>query len=343
MIQPLHHTMKVLLVSIFLFMNANLAQGNDAIVANIDLSAPRKAFIHNWKKCVGSGHMLLGTRADWRAHLKLARDELGIEGIRGHGLFDDDMSVVPRLGQLPEFYNVDQVLDFLVELGLKPVVELSFMPKALAKCEESDQSGGKLPACQHAFGDNGGYKGVRMPPADPQDWYALVKALAEHLVWRYGLTEVSTWKFEVWNEMWGVDFPDPYMSLYNASARALKAVDRALKVGGPATMQTLDVAEFIANASAYNIPVDFVSSHYYPTDPQCQTNETKSNIDCFADQVLTAQRHARNAGLPFLLTEYNNGLGQTSRDDSSAAAFIFRQIGRMQPLDVFSWWTFSDV
>ena len=152
MIQPLHHTMKVLLVSIFLFMNANLAQGNDAIVANIDLSAPRKAFIHNWKKCVGSGHMLLGTRADWRAHLKLARDELGIEGIRGHGLFDDDMSVVPRLGQLPEFYNVDQVLDFLVELGLKPVVELSFMPKALAKCQESDQSGGKLPACGAVLG-----------------------------------------------------------------------------------------------------------------------------------------------------------------------------------------------
>ena len=116
--------------------------------------------------------------------------------------------------------------------------------------------------CQHAFGDNGGYKGVKMPPADPQDWYALVKALAEHLVWRYGLPEVSTWKFEVWNEMWGVDFPDPYMSLYNASARALKAVDSALKVGGPATMQTLYVPEFIANASAHGIPVDFVSCNF---------------------------------------------------------------------------------
>ena len=56
-------------------------------------SAP---FEHFWKRCVGSGHMLLGTRSDWRTHLKLAHDECGFTGIRGHGLFDDDMSVVPR-------------------------------------------------------------------------------------------------------------------------------------------------------------------------------------------------------------------------------------------------------
>jgi hypothetical protein len=63
------------------------------------------------------------------------------------------------------------------------------------------------------------------------------------------------------SEMWGVPFPEPYMSLYNASAVALKAVSPFLKVGGPATMQTLDIAGFIANCSAMKLPMDFVSTH----------------------------------------------------------------------------------
>ena len=44
------------------------------------------------------------------------------------------------------------------------------------------------------------------------------------MVDRHGLAEVSTWKWEVWNELWGMDYPHPYLELYNASARALKAV-----------------------------------------------------------------------------------------------------------------------
>jgi len=145
--------------------------------------------------------------------------------------------------------------------------------------------------------------------------------------------------------MGGVAFPQPYLSLYNASARALKAVDKSLRVGGPATMQTLDVDAFIkaVHSKSEPIPVDFVSTHFYPTDPQCQTKTTKTDPDCFAHTVLAAQRLASDAGLPFFITEYNNGLGGTSRDDSSAAAFVFRHMALMEKLDMFSWWTFSDV
>ena len=116
-------------------------------------------------------------------------------------------------------------------------------------------------------------------------------------------------------------------------------------MGGPATMQTLYVADFIKACKAGNVPVDFVSTHFYPTDPQCQTNSTQSDIDCFAHTVGAAAKTAGDAGLDFLLTEYNNGLGHTSRDDSSAAAFVFRQMSGllMDNLKVFSWWTFSDV
>ena len=59
--------------------------------ATVDLTAPSTDFNHYWKRCVGSGHLLLGTRRDWQDHLRLAHAELGFTGIRGHGLLDDDV------------------------------------------------------------------------------------------------------------------------------------------------------------------------------------------------------------------------------------------------------------
>ena len=172
-----------------------------------------------------------------------------------HGLFDDDMSATPKLGQY-QWYNADQVFDYLVSLGMKPVVELSFMPSAFVKGCKNGGDG----SCSYAFSNNGGYKGLVMPPDDFEDWYNMVHNLTSHLVDRYGLDEIKTWHFEVWNEMWGVAFPDPYMSLYNASALAIKAVDTSLKVGGPATMQTLYIPDFIKATTKATppIPVDFV-------------------------------------------------------------------------------------
>jgi xylan 1,4-beta-xylosidase len=180
--------------------------------ATVDLAGPSTPFVHYWKRCVGSGHMALGTRQDWRDHLKLAHDELGFVGVRGHGLLDDDMSVMPTRnrggivdGEKYEWYNVDQVYDYMISLGVRPVVELSFMPSALVTCGTDggpDSSGtpsatGLVPPCSYVHGNAGGYKGLQMPPDDFNDWYELVHALATHLTQRYGPEEVSQWHFEV--------------------------------------------------------------------------------------------------------------------------------------------------
>ena len=95
------------------------------------------------------------------------------------------------------------------------------------------------------------------------------------------------------------------LALYNASAVALKTVSPKLRIGGPATMQTLDVGAFLQQAASFSppLPVDFVSTHFYPTDPQCQTNATLSDPDCFAHRVLDAQATAAAADKPFFITE----------------------------------------
>ena len=124
------------------------------------------------------------------------------------------------------------------------------------------------PSCAYVHGNNGGYKGLQMVPDNYEDWYKLVRALAEHLIGRYGLSEIKAWHFEVWNEMQGLSpnnkgLPLSYMQLFNASARALKDVSPMLRVGGPATMQLLEVENFIRNCSAWSppIPIDFITTH----------------------------------------------------------------------------------
>merc|ERR1711935_822743 len=126
-----------------------------------------------------------------------------------------------------------------------------------------------MPECHWAFAVDsaagpGSYRGLAHPPDDFEDWDNLVKAMASHMVDRHGLAEVSTWKWEVWNELWGMDYPHPYLELYNASARALKAVHESLQVGGPATAGIGHVQDFVDDTLRMGIPVDFVSTHSYP-------------------------------------------------------------------------------
>jgi len=240
----------------------------------------------------------------------------------------------------PHWYNVDKAYDFLLEIGMQPLVELSFMPKALAGCDDV-----KL-KCEYAFDDHGGYKGLTMPPQRWQDWYDLVYQFTEHLVSRYGLEEVQKWEFEVWNELWGMDYPSNYLPLYNASALAVKAVHPSLKVGGPATMQCQEVESFIADTARLGLPVDFVSTHLYPSDPECtNTTSASQEADCFVRVVKRVAAAAHKANLPFYLTEFNDGLQDgTHRDTSFAAAYVFRMVPQLvAEVDLLSWWTWSDI
>ena len=317
---------------------------------SIDLGGSTAPFSHNWKRSFGSGHFLLGTRADWQRQLLKARDDLGLRGVRMHGILDDDMSVAPSARGPFHFYNVDAVLDFLVGAGVKPIIELSFMPASLARCSPA--------TCRYAFHDSGAYKGLIMPPADPNEWYELIKALAAHMLERYGLGEVSSWHFEVWNEMWGVPYgpgSGQYLPLYNASARALKAVHPALRVGGPSSAGLEHVADLVRDARRMGVPLDFVSTHHYPSDPSCADASAGGKYaldpDCFAKEVLESAKIATDARLPFLLTEYKDGLqggpgighGGPHGDAAYAAAFIIRTVPQLSSLHALSWWTFSDI
>ena len=161
------------------------------------LSAPAAPLPHVWEHTVGSCHAALALRADWQAQLRRCRQELGFRHVRFHGLLGDDLGTCVRHGGrlIYSFFNADRIVDFLLSIGVRPFVELSFMPTALASGDATVFS----------------YRGNVTPPADYRAWAELVRRLVAHWTSRYGLDEVRRWYFEVWNEP---NLPAFWASLY---------------------------------------------------------------------------------------------------------------------------------
>ena len=114
----------------------------------------------------------------------------------------------------------------------------------------------------------------------------------------------------------------PYMALYNASWHAIKTISPRLSVGGPATMELLDVPTFIASLKAWGLTgaaPDFVSTHSYPTDACNTAQDARSRLDCFTDGIIAARKQA--AGHTFLMTEFNCGWKNNAIHDGESKAY----------------------
>lgn len=221
----------------------------------------------HWQYCVGSGHALLALRTDYTRQLRFIHEELGVRYVRFHGIFCDDMNTVHTLADMMPFPGAEQfteqsfhacgvAYDNVLEAGMKPFVELSFMPRHLAARDDRGMF----------F-----YKPCISPPADYEVWAEYIRSFVRFLEHRYGAEEVRTWPFEVWNEP---DLPvffsgtrDDYFKLYEVTARAIKSVDEKIRVGGPSTSGSRWVRSFMDFCEKNQVPVDFVSTHQYAGDP----------------------------------------------------------------------------
>ncbi len=313
--------------------------------ARIDLSAPAREFPHFWEQVFGSGRAILTLRESYRRDLDAVRAVTGLTHVRPHGIFLDEVGLYGEDAKGRPVYNfsyVDQIYDGLLEHGVRPFVELSFMPRQLA-----------VRHVLHPFW----YKQLTAPPKSWRRWGELVEAFTRHLVERYGVEEVRQWYFEVWNEpnidFWSGEPKEPtYYRLYEAAARAVKRVDPRLRVGGPATAQAAWVDRFIAHCVRKRLPVDFVSTHVYANDTSrdvLRTDEPISRERMVAravrkvhDQVKASARPS----LPIFFSEYNasycNELPVT--DSPFMGPWLATTIRQCDGLDTtLAFWTFSDV
>jgi xylan 1,4-beta-xylosidase len=332
------------LLAAFTFQLVDLhAQTTQTIV--VDAAAEAHPFPHYWEQMFGSGRAILSLRESYRNDLRDVKKITGLQYVRFHAIFHDEVGVYSEDKNGQPIYNfsyVDQIYDGLLDNGVKPFVELSFMPKELAA----------KPAL-HPFW----YKQNVAPPKDWQKWDDLIFAFTKHLVDRYGIDEVASWYFEVWNEP-NIDFwagepkQETYWELYDHTARAVKKVNSRLRVGGPATAAAAWVDAFIKHCADNNVPVDFVSSHAYGNDSSKDifgTDEviSQDKMVCRAvEKVHNQVRTSAKPDLPLFWTEFNASYmnDPAVTDSIYMGPWMANTIRLCDGLSaMMSYWSFSDV
>jgi len=336
----------LLAIGFVLGANAQPAPAESQRAISADWQAPTGPLNTMFKFCVGAGRANEGLRADWQRQLELAHRECGFKYIRMHGIFTDDMGVY-REHNVPEYrYNwqyIDELYDFLQRIGMKPFVELSFMPNDLS-------SGSKT-----VFW----WRGNVTPPRDMKKWSDFIEAFVRHLQERYGQAEVRTWYFEVWNEPNLGDFwsgtQQQYFDLYAATARAIKNVSPAYKVGGPTTAGCGWIPEFIQFCATNAAPLDFISTHTYGVDSGYLdatgthgTALSHNPTSIFGEVKNTRQQIAASARpqLELHFTEWSTSYTPTDplHDRYHSAAYILDKLKNCgDAAQSMSYWTFTDI
>lgn len=325
------------------------------MIFNIDSKSNTTEFPHYWEKCVGSCHAYTALRADYREQLKKVHDELGFEYVRFHGLFNDDMCVLKKkwnpdptvIDLVYNFVNSDNIFEYLLSIGMKPIVELGFMPEGIASGTQT---------CFH-------YKGNVTLPIDYKYWSELIEKFTQHCVDRFGIDEVKTWYFEVWNEP-NLDFffagtKEDYFELYKHAAFAVKKVDKSLRVGGPSTSVNAWIPDMINYCESNNVPLDFISTHHYPSDDPLWKNQDMT-LDEFWKNLghlmgkyergilkkMTTRAKLEAGKYPLLYTEWNSSavIGEAQHDENYAAGLVAKALSDNDGLvDAYAWWTFTDI
>ena len=311
---------------------------------DVRLSAERGKFDRFANFCVGAGRAHEVLRAGFVRQMETVIAECGFRYLRFHGLFCDDMAVVSRReGKL--VYNwqyIDEIFDEMLAQGIRPFVELSFTPKAMASGEKT------------VFW----WKGNITPPRDYGEYYDFIRAAAEHWQARYGRKELESWFFEVWNEPdLGIFFTgtmDEYFKIYDTAARAIKDVCESFRVGGPATSEHHWIDEFIAHCVENKVPVDFLATHTYGVEGAIDEFgrdlhvllEDKDYIPTSVAATREKIEKTALAGIPLYYTEWSSSYSSRDNihDSYINAPFVLYNLKRLEgKVQAMSYWTFTDI
>jgi len=316
-------------------------------IINVDYGAEKGAMNTMFKQCVGAGRANEGLRADWQQQLAFVKKECDFKYIRMHGLLTDDMAVYSEDRKGNPQYNymyIDALYDYLLSIGVKPFVELGFMPAALASGHQT------------IFW----WRGNVTPPKDYNKWENFISNLTQHFTERYGVDEVKTWYFEVWNEpnlspgFWTGTQAD-YFKLYQYTAKAIKSVNPDYKVGGPGTAGAAWESEMIDFCVKNNIPIDFISTHSYGVKQgfldeygNGGTVLSKDPMSVSGD-VLQSRKEIATSAKPNLelhYTEWSSSYTPSDplHDSYHEAAYILEKIKQVGNVaNSMSYWVFTDI
>ena len=308
-------------------------------------------FNNNVDYCVGTGRLGLALTEEYLKELEFVQDMIGFSYIRGHGLFSDDVSIYHEYeenGETKVEYNytyIDRIFDAYLRLGIRPYLELGFMPGKLAS------------GTQTIFY----WKGNTTPPKDYKLWTDMVIALLEHLKVRYG-EEVVEWPIEVWNEpnlpgFWFKADMEEYFKLFKETFLAIKEYDNRFKVGGPAIcgVKGAEWTEaFLKFCRDEKIKPDRITRHHYTVEfPErighydySKLEDSKMRFENLQSTRDIVDSFEEFKGLPIHLTEFSTSYTPKGvvHDTNINAAYLARQLSGLGDVnEAYSYWTFGDV
>jgi len=337
---------QLLLLNLLLCLAGAHLYGQDRVI-KIDFDKSSGPMNTMFRECIGAGRANEGLRADWQQQLAMVKQDCGFKYIRMHGLLTDDMGVYREDENGNPEYNyqyVDVLHDYILSIGMKPFLELGFMPWALA-------SGDKT-----IFW----WRGNVTPPKDYKKWEDLIRNLTQHFTERYGAEEVKTWYFEVWNEpnlqdaFW-TGTMEEYFKLYDYAVRGVKSVNPEYKVGGPATAGAAWVPEMIRFCEDNSVPIDFISTHSYGVK-QGYLDETGTSgtiLDksewAVSGDIINSRKQIANSSKPTLELHYTEWSSSYTpidpvHDSYHQAPYILKKLKQVgNAANSMSYWVFTDI
>ncbi|MDN4632235.1 beta-xylosidase [Sphingomonas sp. PsM26] len=319
--------------------------GQTERVIAVDVARAGAPIDRSFDLSVGADYSGTLIRPDSLAQLDVAARELGFRYVRFHDIFSDALGTVKvREGKTTyDWTKMDQLYDALLARKIRPFVELGFTPGALKTSEQTIFY----------------WKGNTSHPR-PDGWAALIDAYIRHVRARYGAAEVRKWFFEVWNEpnldgFWEKADKAAYLRLYESTARTIKAIDPALRVGGPATAGAAWIPDLLDYAAEHRVPIDFVTTHTYGVDGGFldergeDDNKLSPNPDSVTGDVrrVRAQIQASKfPGLPLYFSEWSASYNPRDpvHDSYVSGPFILTKLRATRGIaQGMSYWTYSDL
>lgn len=300
---------------------------------------------HRWKMLINIGYAHDVLDSSIQNQIISLQKAVGFRYIRCKGILDDDMMFYTGDvygNMIANYVYMDQVLDFILSVDGKPMLEFGHMPSAIAKNKNSIF---KRPVCIS-------------PPEDLKQWELLINGVMEHLVGRYGIEELRQWLFVPWVSAdlhkFGFFTLEDYEEVYTTTYRVIKGICSKLRICGPGTTTVFPEIRkwFINMCKKQNcIPDIFTARAFASIDPEkeesglklVESNESfymavsgdEAYLKQVGKEIKTFLEQEKVGEIPVVLDEWSNNIWQRDlcNDTSYKSAYIFKNI--MENYDQF--------
>ncbi len=345
-----------------------VTSGTPAVTLAVDAASPGAAWNRFYEGAVATDHANTLLTGAWGRNaqnaLKKGHDEAGFRYARFHGILNRDIGVYPDVApalatETPDYHweRFDQVYDAVVAAGMRPIVEISFTPPALAS---------NATQLQAQLWYNGVSPNISKPAIPPSagalptwdHWQKFMADIVRHLEERYGAEEVrNNWYFEVWNEATWMYAGGAagYNELYRNTAMGLMQGDPAVKVGGPADSggnspnAIPGLIDFVRAApqAGEGLKLDFITYHHYGRDSGA--NSDAGGFVKFKRDLMTLIANKNFTG-EVINDEWGPGYDpELSRDTEATASFVAKSVHFIgtdtttRVPTMYGYWTLSDI